>query len=123
MAECTPNLRASYEAAETTPRSWRWPPTMTGFPLRLGSNSSSNETKNASMSTWNTVRERDDMARPESLARVAVELAHTLANIRGPKHARKNLCSCHCALISAMIPDRDTTASPDGSRVTMPHRC
>src|SRR5215470_10888378 len=56
MAECTPNLRASYEAAETTPRSWRCPPTTTGLPLRDGSKSSSTETKKASMSTWKMVR-------------------------------------------------------------------
>src|ERR1051326_6612680 len=52
MAECTPNLRASYDAAETTPRSWRCPPTTTALPFSEGSNSSSTETKKASMSTW-----------------------------------------------------------------------
>src|SRR5207302_2588581 len=92
-------------------------------PLRMGSNSSSTDTKNASMSTWNTVRERDDMARPESLARVAVELAHTLANTRALKPATKNLCSCRCALAFATIPDRDTTAWPGGLRVAMPRHC
>src|SRR5947209_4490711 len=56
MAECTPNFRAAYEAAETTPRSSGLPPTTTGFPLSDGSRSSSTETKNASMSTWKMVR-------------------------------------------------------------------
>src|SRR5437764_14153891 len=55
MAECTPNLRASYEAAETTPRSSRLPPTTTALPLSDGSKSSSTETKKASMSTWKIV--------------------------------------------------------------------
>src|SRR5256885_16602118 len=57
MAECTPNFRASQEAAETTPRSCRWPPTTTGLPFSDGSNSSSTETKKASMSTWKIVLE------------------------------------------------------------------
>src|SRR3954463_5537550 len=56
MAECTPNFRAAYEAAETTPRSFALPPTTTGFPLSDGSRSSSTETKKASMSTWKMVR-------------------------------------------------------------------
>src|SRR5215470_1467244 len=55
MAECTPNFRAAYDAADTTPRSCRWPPTTTGLPFREGSNNSSTETKKASMSTWKTV--------------------------------------------------------------------
>src|SRR5438046_6172464 len=55
MAECTPNLRASYDAAETTPRSLGRPPTTTALPLSVGSNSSSTETKKASMSTWKIV--------------------------------------------------------------------
>src|SRR5215475_7132626 len=55
MAECTPNLRASYEAAETTPRSSRCPPTTTALPFKDGSNNSSTETKKASMSTWKMV--------------------------------------------------------------------
>src|SRR5450432_1471869 len=59
MAECTPNLRASYDAAETTPRSPRCPPTTTALPFRDGSNSSSTETKKASMSTWKMVLARD----------------------------------------------------------------
>src|SRR3984957_21347681 len=57
MAECTPNLRAAYEAAETTPRSSRCPPTTTGLPFNEGSNNSSTETKNASISTWKIVRD------------------------------------------------------------------
>ncbi len=43
MAECTPNFRASYEQADTTPR---WPgraPTITGRPLSDGSSSDSTE--------------------------------------------------------------------------------
>src|SRR3954469_13139743 len=56
MAECTPNFRAAYEAAETTPRSFAFPPTTTGLPLSEGSRSSSTETKKASMSTWKMVR-------------------------------------------------------------------
>src|SRR3954464_15176722 len=56
MAECTPNFRAAYEAAETTPRSSALPPTTTGLPFSDGSRSSSTETKNASMSTWKMVR-------------------------------------------------------------------
>src|SRR3954453_12152772 len=56
MAECTPNFRAAYEAAETTPRSFALPPTTTGLPLSEGSRSSSTETKKASMSTWKMVR-------------------------------------------------------------------
>src|SRR5206468_12406782 len=56
MAEWTPNLRASYEAAETTPRSSRCPPTTTAFPFSEGSKSSSTETKKASISTWKIVR-------------------------------------------------------------------
>src|SRR5579862_8106596 len=52
MAECTPNLRAAYDAADTTPRSLGRPPTTTGRPLSEGSNSSSTETKKASMSRW-----------------------------------------------------------------------
>src|SRR5258708_29463839 len=55
MAECTPNLRASYDAAETTPRSSRCPPTTTAFPFNSGSNSSSTETKKASIATWKIV--------------------------------------------------------------------
>src|SRR5580693_6891869 len=54
-AECTPNLRASYDAADTTPRSFGRPPTTTGLPLSEGSNNSSTDTKNASMSTWKMV--------------------------------------------------------------------
>ena len=55
MAECTPNLRASYDAAETTPRSSRWPPTTTALPFSSGLNSSSTDTKKASISTWKIV--------------------------------------------------------------------
>src|SRR5580658_2344662 len=55
MAECTPNLRAAYDAADTTPRSFGRPPTTTGRPLSAGSNNSSTDTKNASMSTWKMV--------------------------------------------------------------------
>src|SRR6476660_5153116 len=55
MAECTPNLRASYDAAETTPRSSRCPPTTTALPISSGLNSSSTETKKASISTWKIV--------------------------------------------------------------------
>src|ERR1700730_11378311 len=55
MAECTPNLRASYDAAETTPRSSRCPPTTTALPFSSGANSSSTETKKASISTWKMV--------------------------------------------------------------------
>src|SRR5262252_6282279 len=55
IAEWTPNVRASYEAAETTPRSCLCPPTTTALPLSDGSNSSSTETKNASISTWKMV--------------------------------------------------------------------
>src|ERR1017187_4656121 len=57
MAECTPNFRAAYDAAETTPRSSRCPPTTTGLPFSDGSNNSSTETKKASISTWKMVRE------------------------------------------------------------------
>src|ERR1039458_7672450 len=56
MAECTPNLRASYDAADTTPRSLRCPPTTTAFPFSDGSNTSSTDTKKASISTWKMVR-------------------------------------------------------------------
>src|SRR6185437_15669085 len=56
MAECTPNLRASYDAADTTPRSSRWPPTTTALPFSAGLNSSSTETKKASISTWKIIR-------------------------------------------------------------------
>src|SRR5580692_463211 len=56
MAECTPNLRAAYDAAETTPRSLRWPPTTTGLPFSDGSKSSSTDTKKASISTWKITR-------------------------------------------------------------------
>src|SRR5271157_6163048 len=56
MAECTPNFRAAYDAAETTPRSSRCPPTTTGLPCSDGSNNSSTETKKASISTWKMVR-------------------------------------------------------------------
>jgi hypothetical protein len=56
MAEWIPNFRAAYEAAETTPRSFLWPPTTTGLPFSDGSNNSSTDTKNASMSTWKIVR-------------------------------------------------------------------
>src|SRR5271157_6621187 len=55
MAECTPNFRAAYDAAETTPRSSRCPPTTTGLPFSDGSNNSSTDTKKASMSTWKMV--------------------------------------------------------------------
>src|SRR5580658_10348460 len=55
IAECTPNSRASYDAAETTPRSLGRPPTTTALPLSEGSNNSSTDTKNASMSTWKMV--------------------------------------------------------------------
>src|SRR5437868_12697000 len=55
IAECTPNFRAAYEAAETTPRSFGRPPTTTGLPRSEGSNSSSTETKKASMSRWKIV--------------------------------------------------------------------
>src|SRR6185312_2199161 len=55
MAECTPNFRASYDAAATTPRSPRCPPTTTALPFNDGLNNSSTETKNASMSTWKIV--------------------------------------------------------------------
>src|ERR1700675_65309 len=56
MAECTPNLRASYDAADTTPRSSGRPPTTTAFPFSDGSASSSTETKKASISTWKMLR-------------------------------------------------------------------
>jgi len=36
MALWTPNLRASYDAAETTPRLFTSPPTMTAWPLSSG---------------------------------------------------------------------------------------
>src|SRR5712691_1551027 len=62
MAECTPNLRAAYDAADTTPRSSGRPPTTTGLPLSEGSNSSSTDTKNASMSRWKYVRIGSDSA-------------------------------------------------------------
>src|SRR5580704_9444329 len=56
IAEWTPNFRAAYDAADTTPRSFRCPPTTTGLPFSDGSNSSSTDTKKASMSTWKIVR-------------------------------------------------------------------
>src|SRR6266853_627726 len=59
MAECTPNFRASYEAADTTPRSSRCPPTTTALPFSAGLKSSSTDTKKASISTWKMVREAD----------------------------------------------------------------
>src|SRR5262249_9259172 len=62
IAECTPNLRAAYEAAETTPRSSRCPPTTTALPFREGLRISSTETKNASISTWNMTRPADGMS-------------------------------------------------------------
>src|SRR3954471_6622208 len=65
MAECTPNFRAAYEAAETTPRSSGFPPTTTGLPFSEGSRSSSTETKKASMSTWKMVRCIRDYCRAE----------------------------------------------------------
>src|SRR5258708_4615053 len=55
-AECTPNFRASYDAAETTPRWSLCPPTTTALPFSDGSDSSSTETKKASISTWKMVR-------------------------------------------------------------------
>ena len=36
IAECTPNFRASYDAALTTPRSLGPPPTITGLPRYSG---------------------------------------------------------------------------------------
>src|ERR1700688_2051637 len=60
-AECTPNFRASYDGAETTPRSCLWPPTTTTFPYSEGSNSSSTDIKNASISTWKMVRAKAEM--------------------------------------------------------------
>src|ERR1700739_2379868 len=65
IAEWTPNLRASYDAAETTPRSSRCPPTTTAFPFSEGSKSSSTETKKASMSTWKMVLAKDDIEQKE----------------------------------------------------------
>jgi len=41
MAEWTPNLRASYDAADTTPRFA--PPTITGFPVNSGRSACSTE--------------------------------------------------------------------------------
>src|ERR1700722_3762056 len=64
MAECTPNLRASLDAAETTPRSSRCPPTTTALPFSSGANSSSTDTKKASMSTWKMVRAKVLMGTP-----------------------------------------------------------
>src|SRR6266542_1622012 len=52
-AEWTPNSRASYDAAITTPRAFGSVPvaTTTGFPRRSGRRKSSTPTKKASMST------------------------------------------------------------------------
>ena len=51
IAECTPNARASYEQAATTPRPSGEPPTITGNPLSSGLSSCSTDAKNASIST------------------------------------------------------------------------
>src|SRR5438270_4752861 len=73
MAECTPNFRASYDAAETTPRSSRCPPTTTAFPFSDGSDSSSTDTKKASMSTWKIVFvRRASIANPGRRARLQI---------------------------------------------------
>ena len=50
MAEWTPNLRASYEQAATTPRLSGRPPTITGRPRRPGLSRCSTEAKKASIS-------------------------------------------------------------------------
>jgi hypothetical protein len=50
IAERTPNLRASYDAAETTPREDA--PTITGNPFSSGLSACSTEAKNASASMW-----------------------------------------------------------------------
>src|SRR5262249_42713558 len=55
IAERTPNGRASYEHAATTPRRAD-PPTMTGLPRSDGSSRCSTAAKNASRSTWTIVR-------------------------------------------------------------------
>src|SRR5262245_24550604 len=51
MPACTPNGRASYEAAVTTPRRLGSPHTITGRPRRCGCCACSTDAKNASMST------------------------------------------------------------------------
>jgi len=56
IAENTPNRRASYDAAATTPR-LPSPPTTTGLPTSSGRRSSSTATKNISISTCAMVRE------------------------------------------------------------------
>ena len=56
IAENTPNRRASYEAAATTPL-FPSPPTTTGLPTSSGRCSSSTATKNISMSTCAMVRD------------------------------------------------------------------
>ena len=52
IAEWMPYLRASYEQADTTPRPFGSPPTITGTPFRCGLSLCSTEAKNASISTW-----------------------------------------------------------------------
>ena len=54
MALCTPKRRASYEAAETTPRPAASPPTITGSPRSSGRRACSTEAKKASMSMWSS---------------------------------------------------------------------
>src|SRR6185437_12896860 len=57
MAECTPNTRASYDAALTTPRSLAPPmPTTSGLPRQSGLSRCSTAAKNASRSTCRIVR-------------------------------------------------------------------
>lgn len=51
MPEWMPNLRAGYEAAETTPRLTTGEATQTGLSLSSGRLATSTDAKNASMST------------------------------------------------------------------------
>src|SRR3954471_17246250 len=99
MAECTPNFRAAYDAAETTPRSFGLPPTTTGLPLSVGSRSSSTETKKASMSTWKMVRCM------ELLCRTSVELSRLL---------NEKVCIQKTMRYLALATDYDGTLAADG---------
>ena len=50
MADLMPNLRAAYEAVDTTPRPSGSPPTTSGLPASEGSSSTSTAAKKASRS-------------------------------------------------------------------------
>src|SRR5713226_6515199 len=80
-----PYFRASYLAAETTPRWSGCPPTTTGLPRNSGRSSSSTETKKASMSTWRIeeveeVEEVEDVEDEAAAGSVGTCLARKVAS-------------------------------------------